>query len=232
MQYVLEYAVDLLYMILAVVTVAIFTKRGFIESVFRFGRSITAGVICYFAGPHVSKLIYDKLIYRGIVDFVSEKVEQFLINAVGSVDVQSLIDGLPFFVKQLVDRESMEAKYGNAVGNFEAVAHDFAETVSQPLASLLSNLIAYVLVFLASMLLLFILFKVLDGIFKLPILNAINKTLGFIFGVLATCLLLAAITFLLGVLVGILGSTSTLKQLIEMSHLFRFFNNLSIFDLF
>ena len=232
MQYVLKYAVDLLYIILAVITVVIFTKRGFIESVFRFGRSITAGLICYFVGPHVSKLIYDKLIYRGIVGFVSEKVEQFLTNAVGSIDVQSMIDGLPFFVRQLVDRESMEEKYGSAVGSFETIAHDFAETVSQPLSSLLSNLLAYVLVFLVSMLALFILFKILDGIFKLPILNAINKTLGFIFGLFATGLLLAAVTFVLGILVGILGSTSTLKQLIEMSQLFRLFNDLSIFDLF
>ena len=150
----------------------------------------------------------------------------------GAIDIQGLIDSLPFIVRQLVDREELTARYGDSVEGFDEIAADFAESVASPLSALLSNLIAYVAVFLLSMLALFLAFKLLDGIFKLPVLNAINKMLGCILGVGAAFLLLGAITFLLGLLVGVLGSTSTLKQLIEMSALFRWFSGLSIFNLF
>ena len=232
MEFVLKFLVDLIYVILAVTTVIIFTCRGFIDSVFRFGRTIMAGLICYFVGPVVSDLIYEKLIYNGILEFVSERIERFLVETVGSIDIQGLIDSLPFIVRQLVDREEITARYGDSVEGFDEIAADFAESVASPLSALLSNLIAYVAVFLLSMLALFLAFKLLDGIFKLPVLNAINKTLGCILGVAAAFLLLGAITFLLGLLVGVLGSTSTLKQLIEMSALFRWFSGLSIFNLF
>ena len=83
------------------------------------------------------------------------------------------------------------------------------------------------------MLVLLVLFKILDGLSKLPILNGINKTLGAVLGILAACFLLAAITYILGVLVGVFGSTSMLNQLVETSSLFRLFNNeISIYDLF
>ena len=227
----LKYIVDALYVVLAVVTMVIFVKRGFLESAFRFGRTIAAAVICFLAGPHVSKLIYDKWIYPGIFEWATEKVEIFLSSTVGAIDVNGMIDALPFFIRQLVDREAVTAKYG-ITADMHAKAQDFAATAASPLSSLLSNLIAYVSVFLLSVVLLFLLFKLLNGLSRLPVLNAINKTLGFLLGLLATCLLLAAFTYLLGLLLGVLGSTSMLKKLIERSPTFRFFNDISIFNLF
>ncbi len=232
MQFFLTHVIDLVYVILAVITVAVFTKRGFIDSAFRFGRTIFAGIICYLVGPHVSAILYEKWVYGGILSWVSEKVAEFLRAAADSVDVEGMIDSLPFFVRQLTDKEQLVEKYKNTAAGMETLAEDFSRTVSQPLASLLSNLVAYVLVFLMAMLLLFVLFKVLDLIFKLPILNAINKCLGFVLGVFSAGLFLAGFTYILGVLVGVLGSASSLKYLIQVSEMFRFFNRLSIFNLF
>lgn len=229
----LRYVIDVLYIVVAVITVAVFIKRGFIESVFRFGRTITAGILAYFFGPRVSDVIYEKLVYRGIFDWVTERVEAFLTSTAEAVNLDGLIDSLPFLVKQLIDAEAIKEKYGVEGGSFDAVASDFAASVSEPISSLLSNLLAYTLVFFAALLVLFLLFKILDGLFKLPILNAINKTLGALLGVLAAALLLAALTYVLGVLVGIFGSTSMLNQLVEASKFFRLFNNeISIFELF
>lgn len=228
-----KYLIDGIYLILAVVTVIIFTKRGFIESVFRFGRIITAGIVSYFLGPRVSDMIYENLIYDRILIWVTEHVESALTSTAQTMDIEGMIDSLPFLVKQLIDADAIREKYGSTVSNFHDVAVDFAATVSDPISSLLSNLIAYVAVFLVALLVLFILFKILDAIFKLPLLNVINKLLGFFLGLVAAALLLAAITYVLGVLVGIFGSTSMLNHLVEVSTFFRVFNNeISIFDLF
>lgn len=229
----LRFVIDALYVILAVVTVIVFTKRGFIDSVFRFGRTIAAGILAYFFGPRLSDFIYEKLIYRGILGLVTEKIEAFLMSTAEAINIEGMIDALPFLVKQLIDADAIKEKYGVTEGNFEEIAADFAASVSQPISSLLSNLIAYVAVFFVALLLLWIVFKILDGLFKLPGLNAINKVLGAILGVIAAGLLLAALTYVLGVLVGVFGSTSMLNQLVEASTFFRVFNNeISIFDLF
>ena len=232
MQFFLNFLIDFVYILVAAVTVIIFTKRGFIETAFRFGRMIMAGLICYFTGPFFSKLIYEKWIYNSIFDMVSEKTRNVISQTAGSINVQELVDNLPFFVRQLVERDDVTEKYGSVLTNFEAVADDFAQTVSRPISSLVSNLIAYVVVFLASLVLLFVLFKLLNGIFKLPVLNGINKTLGFLLGIVASVLLMAAITLLLGALIGILASADTLRRMVEASYLFGFFNKLSLFNLF
>lgn len=229
----LKYAIDALYIVVAVVTVAVFIKRGFIASVFRFGRTITAGIIVYFFGPCVSDIIYEKLVYQGILEWVTDHVEAFLTSAAEAVNIDGMIDSLPFLVKQLIDTEEIKEKYGVASGGFETVAADFAASASEPISSLISNLLAYTAVFFAAMLVLFVLFKLLDGLFKLSVLNAINKTLGALLGIFAAGLLLAALTYILGVLVGVLGSTSMLNQLVETSRFFRIFHNeISLYELF
>ncbi len=228
---IFSYLADILYIVLAVTTVVVFTKRGFVDSAYRYGRTVFAAIITYFVGPHVSALLYEKFIYRGIYNWVFDKVDVFLQETVGTVDVQGLIDSLPFLVRQLVDREAMEAKYGSAE-SLELVAQDVSDFVAHPFASLLSNLIAYVAVFFLAKLVLMVVFKVLDFVFKMPILNAVNKLLGFAFGLISAGILLAIITYVLGILVGIFGSTGFLNELTASSRIYGFFHNLSIFDLF
>lgn len=229
----LQYVIDALYVVLAVITVVVFTKRGFIESVFRSGRMIAAAILAYFFGPRLSAVIYERWIYQGITGWVTEKIEDVLQSTAEAVNVDGMIESLPFLVKQLIDADAIKEKYSVEGSSIEAIAADFSANVSQPLSSLLSNLIAYTVIFLVSLLALWIVFKILDGIFKLPVLNAINKTLGFILGVVAAGLLMAAFTYVLGILVGIFGSTSMLKELVELSHFFRIFNSeISIFELF
>ena len=225
-------AVDAAYVALAVIIIVFFTKRGFIDSLYRYGRTILAGVASFLLGPPVSKLVYEKWIYPWIFGLVSDKSHAVVSNTAEAIDLQALIDGLPFFVKKLVDREAIEAKYGNMEGELHGVVEDFSANVSSPLSWLLSNLIAYVAVFLLALLALFLIFKILDVVFKLPVLRHLNRILGFIFGVLSAFVVLAAITFLLGVAVSLFGSGSLLRRLIGSSYLFRFFNYISIFDLF
>ncbi len=229
-QWIFNYVIDLVYVALAVITLIVFYKRGFIDSVFRFGRVIFAGILAYLIGPSVGEWLKTKYIYGWINDWVSEKVSSFLNNTAGAVDIGGLIDQLPFLVRQLVNKEELVEKYsGEALEN---VASDFAQSAAQPLASLLSNLIAYIAVYFLALLVLFLVFKALDLLSKLPVLNAINKILGLIFGAIAAFLLLALVTYILGIFVGIIGSANQLTELVASSRLFRFFNGISLFNLF
>ena len=230
MQILLNILIDLIYVALAVITIIIFTKRGFIDSAYRFGRTVFASLICYFWGPSVTQFVHEKWMYKGVLGFVSERVEKVLTETANALDIHAMIDSLPFFIRQLINREAMEARYNGVTASIDVIATDFSETVAAPVSSLLSTLIAYTVLFLLSSLALLVVFKLLDQLFKLPGLNAVNKVLGFIFGLLAAYLLLIVVTFVLGLLVGLLGSTSAFKQVIDGSALFRLFNKLSILN--
>ena len=231
MQYA-KFILDGLYLLVAFVTIFVFTKRGFIDSAFRCGRTIFAGLISYSVGPVISTALCEKWIHPVVINWVSGRIEKFLVSAAENLNLEGIIEELPFFVKQLLDGDSMAAQYGETIENFDDIAHEFSVSVSLPLATLLSNLIAYLLVFFVASLVLWILFKIIDGIFKLPVLNFINKTLGFVLGVFAAALMLGALTFGIGFFAGMIGSAEMIDQLEEASVFYRFFHGMEIYKLF
>ncbi len=230
MDIAVKWIVDILYVAIFVITVIVFAKRGFFESVFRFGRYIAAGLISYLVGPSVSGFISSKFIYNGIFNAVSNSVESFLNNTVGAVDLATLIDSLPFFIKQFVDPAALQEKYGATVDNFGVVADDFAASVATPLSNIISNLIAYALVYVVALLVLWILFKILNCVFELPILKTINVILGALLGIITAILMLAVLTWVLNLIMGIVGYESGFASAVSRSWLHEFFTNWELFD--
>lgn len=229
---IFRYIVDIAYIVSAIAIVVIFTARGFFESVFRFGRYIAALMISWFCGPMLSDYLYDKWIYGWIADPLYQKISAFLSNTVGSVDVEELIESLPGLVRRFVDVEAMETKYGNTLSSIDGAALDFADAVAQPPASLISNLIAYVAIYFLALLVLTLVFKLMNRVFDIPVLSAINRFLGALLGILTAFFVLSAVTWLIGALAGLFGGGERLSALAEGSRLFGFFQNLQFFKLF
>lgn len=230
---IFNYAADVFYILAALIIVILFAYRGFFASVFHFGRYIAAAIISYSAGPVLSRFLYQKWIFFWIAAPVAQKVENFLNNTVGSVDIEGMVESLPTLVKKFADTEALYAKYGTAVDGFHTVAEEFSATVAAPLATLLSNIVAYAVIFFVSVLLLKLLSFLLDKFFdSIPLLNKINHFLGAILGVLAAFLALAGVTWLLGVLIGLFGNNEWLRSLAEHSKFFDFFEKLNFFNLF
>ena len=226
-----KYIVDLAYLLILIITVAIYTKRGFVESVFKHGRRLFAGIIAYAFGPAVSAVVYDNFMFNRIYYWVWDKMQVILHAAEEYLDVGSLIDGLPFAVKQFINPEEIKSIYGETMANIDKSAQSFAETVSSPLANVLSNMIAYVLVFLVALLVLFVFGKLLDLIVNLPILRTINRILGFLTGAGAAFLLLAAVTYVISFIIGLFGDVLSLQSLTEVSDFYNFFHELQFFNL-
>ncbi len=228
-----NYVVDILYVLAALAVIILFATRGFFSSVFHFGRYIAAAIITYSFGPLLSKFLYQKWIFHWIAVPVAEKVENFLNNTVGSVDIEGILESLPALVQKMADTEALTAKYGTAVDSFGDVAKEFSASVSAPLATLISNILAYVAIFVVSILLLKLLFFLLNQFFdSVPLLNALNHFLGALLGVFAAFLVLAAITWLLGVVISLFASSGRVAELAEGSKIFGFFKNLNFFNLF
>ena len=228
-----SYVLDILYILAAVFVVILFTSKGFVASVSRFGKYIASAILTYIFGPILSAFLYEKWIFPWIFRPVAERTAKFLHNTIGSVDMDGRVDSLPLLVRRFANADALKEKYGAAVGNIDSFSKELAETVSAPPAGLLSNLLAYIAVFLVSMLLLSVLFFLLEKLFEgVPALNAVNRFLGFLLGLLAAFLALAVITWLLGVLISLFASSGRLAALAENSHIFGYFKELNFFNLF
>lgn len=224
--------VDVLYLLAALAVIVLFAKRGFFDAVFRFGRYIAAAMLTYAFGPMLSHFLYEKWIFNWIATPVAARVEAFLQNTVGSVDIDGVIRAVPAFVRRFADTAELKEKYSAKVNSFGGVAEDFSASVSAPIAGLLSNLLAYVAVFFVSLLLLKLLSVLLNKLFKAPGLNVVNSILGALLGVLAAYLTLVGVTWLLGMLIGLFGSGETLVRFTESTRIFAFFQNSNFLNLF
>ena len=229
---VFNYVLDVIYVLAALAVVVLFAKRGFFSSVFHFGRYIAAAILTYIFAPMLSSFLYRKWIFRWIAVPVSERVENFLNNTVGSVDMDGLVNSLPRLVKRFADTDALKEKYGATVEGLGDAAWSFSETVSSPIATLLSNIVSYVAVFFLSILLLKLAFFFLNRFFtSVPLLKQTNRFLGALLGVLAAFLLLAGVTWVLGALIGLFGRGEWLAAL-SRGRMFGFFQNLNFFNLF
>ena len=229
MHLVVKYLIDALYVLIAATVIIILTKKGFFESIFRFGRYIAAAVVAYCVGPIVSQFISSKWIYPGIFNVVSEKLRTFLEATAGALDLTAIIDALPFLVKRFIDPAALEAKYGATVENFGVIADDFAASVATPISNVLSNLIAYVGVYFVALLVLWLVFKILNGVVKNSGLKWINGLLGALLGVVTAVILLAVFTWILSFILGMIGFDTPFAQWVGESYLYRFFWEREIF---
>ena len=230
---ILNYAVDIFYVLVAILTVFLFSHRGLFASVFHFGRYIAAAMVTYSFGPAFSLFLYERWIFSWIAVPVAERVENFLNNPIGSVDINALVESLPVIIKKFADVDVLYEKYGVAADSFHEVASEFSSALAAPLATLISNALAYVLIFFAATLLLKLVFVLLNKFFEsIPLLKAINHFLGALLGGFAAFLALAGITWVIGVLIGLFGDLEWLRLLAEQSVLFNYFQELSFFNLF
>ena len=228
----LNYLIDIVFLLVAIITVIVFTRRGFIQSLFAYGKTVMAVVISYALGSKVGEIIYNKLIYNWIYKWVSNKIDNVFNSLSAKIDIDNAIDEIPFIVKQFITPEKIKARYGETIINLENSAHEFADFVSSPFAKMISNLLSYLLVFFLALVLLFLLSKIFDLITKLPIVHGVNTFLGFLLGIFAVFVFLSMLTYLLSLIIGVFGNILSLEKLASTSYLFGFFSKINMFKLF
>ena len=226
MQYVLRFGIDIIYLVLTGVIILVAVKQGFVETLYRFGKTIFAGIAAFLFGPAVGDLLNDKWIYGWIYRYVSQKSVELVEGAEGAIDVNALMDQLPLLIRRLVTAEDIEEKIGALSGDVKGFALNFSATVSQSASWLISNVIAYISVFLVALLILFLMFRLFEQVVEIPAVGRVNKILGGVFGAVAAVIVLAVITFVLGILASLMGAESTVAHMTDSSLLFKLFDRL------
>ena len=155
---------DIVFVLIAIVFIAIGVKRGFIKSLIQSAKFLLAIIITYFVAPMVSGFVKDKFIFQPIYDW---------LNKMGT----NAVEGLPKFLQP-------------AEGTVGQEVLPIADSVS----TLISNVIGYVVTFVLAIVVLtivaWLLTKLTD---RINFLGTANRILGGVFGALMGVIVLCVI---------------------------------------
>ncbi|MBE7045536.1 MAG: hypothetical protein E7397_08385 [Ruminococcaceae bacterium] len=206
-------------------------KKGFIKASYHaISVLVTILVVFAFQAP-----FQEFLEESALGDLVREKVAITVNQTVSEhEELQSaqadenallmLIENLPlpeFIHKFLEDTIIAQSK------NLENLKEGLAESVTKMVSSVLMQLVSIVLLFLLVRLGLFILFRILNAVAKLPVINFFNKVLGAVMGAI-NALLVVYIACALVMLLTPVSAAEPLNEAINQTYLLKYFyqNNL------
>ena len=186
----MQYIIDIILALIIVLNTVMGLKKGFVKTVFGLASVIIAVVLAYIFGSSAGSLLRTTKAYDNICDSTKESLsEYFEKEALENKEKAFENIGSLAFVKQLesmgVDTQKELERYAEALDSSAKEASSvLSEKFAVPILEFFSNILGTILVFIVSLLGMWLLSIVLRGIFSLPFLRGLNKTGGFITGLL------------------------------------------------
>lgn len=216
-------------------------KRGFVRSVLGLVIFFVALFVAIKFSDIYADHLNDTVFMEKVTGEISQSIESVIGNNVDSDGVDGLFEDKPSGFVSIVERfgadmSELEEYYNEnssetQVSNVKLIA----SYIAKPVASLLSKVIAFLIIFFGVLLVLSIIKWILNLIFKLPVLNAVNKVFGLTFGIIKGVLLAWAasmlLTYLMSVLVMLRPETFS-SSMIENTVIVKYIGNINIFNLF
>lgn len=201
----------LLIVVLAILIISAFIghKNGFIKTAFSLFSVIIALTLTAWISPTINRMLRENdKVYGGIV----ERVEKMLLveeeEGTKANEQISIIEGLalPQTIKDsLIENNNTDVYKALAITSF----HDY---ISNYLAGIIINAIAFMATFLLISIILGVLCFTLNLISKLPLLNSINKTAGLIVGLVQGLI----VVWLFFILITVFGSSELGQKALQM----------------
>ncbi|MBQ8636801.1 MAG: CvpA family protein [Clostridia bacterium] len=229
----MNYIFDLVLIGIITASVLVAKRRGFLKSSYTVLSLIISAVLIvtlqqpftdYLSSSALGQTVRDKVqlqvmgtAEKQMTDINAEEDEETAVK-VGEMM------GLPSFLMDFLD-EKLE-KQAEAV---ETMKNDALAVLTDTVTEVILKIASIILLFLAVRLGVFLLLRLLDIIFKLPLLSGVNSFLGMIVGALNGLLIVYIICALLTLLAPT-ESLSTLSEIVDETLIVKYFydNNLLI----
>lgn len=155
-------------------------KVGFIKMAFSLCSMIAALILTVWVSPIVNDLMSENV---KVYDYIAEKVEKILPFEDGEEATNH--NGQVSYIEELPLPQSIKdslIENNNSDSYRELATESFSGYIRNYLTSIIINALAFVVTFVAILIMLWILSIALNIISKLPILNQINKLAGLVAG--------------------------------------------------
>ena len=211
---------DILFLVVGVGLVLVCAKRGFLKSAIHFLKTVLAFVFAYLFGSKLGQFLCDKFIAAPVREWVYGKLEGLYTQAASSVNADAIAAEFPDF---LLSNE-IKANLSAAEGSGEELLNTMTDSIATPAATVISNILGYIGVFVISLVLLWVAAIVLTKLVeRITFLHRINTALGAVLG------LLIAVT-LLFVAASVIKFISAESELYTESVIVKFFGNSALLE--
>lgn len=214
-----------------VLTVAIFTYRGFTKSAMGFIVVVASFILCKMFGGLVGEWIDDNFLHDVLYAKINEILSATFGEAADAMNSDQLFDSMPQTLKNILewtgaDVTDIKLHLANFEGNVSAGIVSISEKITTYISSAVCDLIGYISVFVVSYVVLRIASFFVVKIMELPILHTINRIGGFILGCISAGIMCWLICTLFVMLMSVLSlSYPVLEQFTDVSgtYVFRIF---------
>lgn len=225
-------------MILDIIIIAMFLlfviiglKRGAAKTLLNLVGIVLAVFLSANFGSLLSEWIYKGFFQKGITQSIHTAIEQ------GGTDAfNNAVNSLPDFIYSLlscfgVSKDYLYSLTENASASSQSVISQTIEGVISPILTSIISFFVIIILFILLMVLFKLLIKMLLGVFELPVLHMLNRTLGGILGALEAVAIVYLLVILTKLIIPFSGNEFFItQQLINESVIFKAIFDLNIFN--
>lgn len=224
----LEFAIDIILLLLFTGMIIIGVKKGFVKTILGFVAMAAAFFIAYQLSAVLSPVIYE----RFLSERVFETIKMNLTDASGATaaakQVSAVMATIPEFVINIaasigIDTKGLTEKINGLDNTSATITRELADSVAAPIITAVVHAILFVALLVILYILLMIIVRLIDKFFKLPFLKTANKLLGGILGAVKGFILVFLLCVILNVAAGI-STNSVFTQAVDSSRIVSFIN--------
>lgn len=179
---------DLIILAVCGISIVLGAKRGFIKSVMGVCTLIAALCLAYAFTPVVSDSIRSTDAMKNVSESIGDTIKSLSHTDEGGYDLEKMFSDMPDAFRQILDRYNTDDSTLTETVVPEASAPEsavdmLADAIAEPVVRAISDVAAFLLIFVASVAALKLLTWLLDLLFQLPVLKTANTMLGLLVGV-------------------------------------------------
>lgn len=217
---------DLIVIGIIVLSFMISAKKGFVRSVWKITALIVTIVLVMALRTPTVKFLAGTNISDTVYDFISERLTVQLerLPEMEEDTNEETGENKSFIPKFILDEVINPDNTNRMYDNLEASINRGTDVVTRRLTLWALNIIAAAGLFILIRVILSVLFMILDGASKLPVINQANALLGGLLGAVNTI----AVIYIICALVSVFAADTEILALIDKSTLVKYFYNYNI----
>ena len=235
--------IDLVFFAAFLVIIIVNTVRGFVKAFMKLGSSIVSVILAGIFSGKLGRVFHDWF----MADWLNEKIANITLSAMPSLE--GVPDGFTVTINDLltamtgkfslllsiagVNMAELSGSYGSLPATEENVLLMSAH-IGDNLSMILAKGLAFIVIFLASLLLFALITSLLNAATELPVIKTANRILGFVFGVLSALIIGSIGSFVVTKaieIISVFSETVSALHIAEDSMVLRLFDKYNLVSL-
>lgn len=217
----MNYLLDGAIILIIVLTIYLYYRRGFVKAVLGVGKTLLSFVCSAIFGKNLGALLAES--------YFDNKITDMIYNTLIKHEVSVDVDNIPSSLVLLAEKCGVDVDSILKASDTHDWQQKFASQAGPAVSAVVSMLLGYVLVFIIAYLVFLIGSFILESLVELPVLRTINRLLGICLGALCAIIFVFLFVFLVKVVIYwtvASGDRGAVLEIIEKTYLFRFFSEL------